>query len=493
MRLHVKVLIFLLLTALIFGSGVILFSKKAVYDILIGEAGKRGLLKTRDLPTATASGFRSASEPMLLPALQKSLEETGALYAMALDQKGRVLAHTNVVEKGKIYRDRATTDALQSNVPRYLPREVEGQPILDVSLPVWSVRQADSSEEFLFFGGKELNEKERLGTLRVGLPIGEALQTVDRITRQIVGITIVIGAMAIGSALIFVRGMLRRIHALAEGTEKVSRGEYVEVAVREKDELGDLAKSFNRMSIELSSARANLENQVKERTQELEAFVYTVSHDLKAPLVSMLGMASVLQQRESDKLDEKGKHHLDRIVANASFMERLITDLLTLARVGKQHENPEPVDVRLILKQVVQMQGEIFAQKNIQVIIQPSFPSFTFDRAQLSQVFQNLLTNAAKFMGDQPQPKIEIGGSESAEFVEFFVRDNGIGIDPAYHEKVFGVFQRLQDLKVEGTGVGLSIVKKIADQAGGKVWVQSQKGCGATFFVRLPRKTLGSP
>jgi signal transduction histidine kinase len=142
-----------------------------------------------------------------------------------------------------------------------------------------------------------------------------------------------------------------------------------------------------------------------------------------------------------------------------------------------------------VLDEILALHGEHLKKRNIEVVIHPSLPRFFFDHLQLTQIFQNLITNAAKFMGDQPRPKIEIGGTERNGFVEFYVKDNGIGIDPSYHEKIFAIFQRLQDVKVEGTGVGLSIVKKIIDLSGGKVWIESQRGTGATFFLQLPKKT----
>ncbi len=121
--------------------------------------------------------------------------------------------------------------------------------------------------------------------------------------------------------------------------------------------------------------------------------------------------------------------------------------------------------------------------------VHPSLPHFTFDAFHITQLFQNLIVNAGKFMGDQPRPRIEIGGSESEEWAEFYVKDNGIGIDPAYHKKIFDPFQQLKEVEAGGVGFGLSIINKIVHLAGGKIWVESQKGEGATFFVRLPKDT----
>jgi signal transduction histidine kinase len=238
----------------------------------------------------------------------------------------------------------------------------------------------------------------------------------------------------------------------------------------------------------LTQEKKTLEKEVKVRTQELESFVYTISHDLKSPVVSMQGMASIFLEDYGNKVDEKGRHYLERVMANANYMEELINDLLTLSRVGRKQENPEMADLHEILKEILDIHKEHFKEKIIEVVVQPSLPHFEFERVHLTHLFQNLITNAAKFMGNQPHPRIEVGGREDKGWLEFYVKDNGIGIDPEYHEKIFGIFQRLREVEVEGTGVGLSIVRKIVDTTGGRIWVESQKGEGATFFLRLPQK-----
>lgn len=492
MKLQTKLLIFLAAMALLVGGLILFLSQRSVHTILVEEVAKRGLLKTKDLPAEAVLGFQTQNEGAILPILQASLDETGAVYAIALDPNGRVLAHTNVVETGKTYTDRATLEALRSDQPGYREWKVDGQTVVDVSLPVWSARQATTEEEFLLFGGKELKETTRLGTLRLGLPFRETLQTESRITTQIMWIMVIIGMIALGIFLFFTRKILRRVRLLIDGTEKISRGEYgALVPVLSEDELGVLTRSFNRMSEDLAQAHGHLENEVKLRTQELESVIYTMSHDLKSPVVSMQGMASILMEDYSTQFDEKGKHYIQRIIANANFMEQMIMDLLALSRIGRAHKAPELAEVRSVIENILNLNQERFSEKGIEIVVDPLLPSFQFDRIQITEIFQNLITNAAKFMGDQLHPRIEIGGRESGEWVEFYVKDNGIGIDPEYHDTVFGVFQRLKDVDVEGTGVGLCIVKKIVDLAGGKVRVESRKGEGATFVVRFPRPTDG--
>ena len=231
-----------------------------------------------------------------------------------------------------------------------------------------------------------------------------------------------------------------------------------------------------------------LENEVK----TLESLVYTISHDLKAPVVSMYGMASLLKEECGDDLSAKAKHYLERIILNASYMETQILDLLALSRIGRKKQSEKKVEAREVVEEILKMNKEYLQEKRVKVKIHSPFPGFKSDHTGLTQLFQNLITNAAKFMGDQANPLIEIGGREVEDGVEFFVKDNGIGIDPAYHEKIFDLFHRLHDVEVEGTGIGLAIVKKIIDQYRGKIWLESQKSKGTTFFFRLPR-TKTSP
>lgn len=486
MKLRTKLLIFLFLMTPLVGGLSILHLQRSIHAILLEGVAKRGFLKTKNLPAATVSGFQSKT--VILPILQASLEQTGAVYGMILDAKGRILAHTNVMETGKIYSDPVTQDALRSDQPGYREIKMDGEAVVDIFLPVWSIRQAETGEESLIFGGKELKVTTRLGTLRLGLPIREALQLEKRIIPQIVWIMLMTGGIILGTSLLFMRKILRSVQFLIQGTEKLSRGEYgALVPALSKDELGVLAHSFNRMSEDMATAHEHLENAVKLRTQELESVVYTISHDLKSPVISMQGMASIVMEEYGNQLDEKGKYYLQRVIANAHYMEEMIIDLLALSRIGRADHAPKPAEVRAILDKILDLHRERFEKRGIEIIINPGLPQFTFDRTQMTELFQNLITNAAKFMGHQSRPRIEIGGWETGEWVQFYVKDNGIGIDPEYHEKIFGVFQRLKDIEVEGTGVGLSIVKKIVDLAQGKIWVESKKGEGATFFVRFPK------
>jgi signal transduction histidine kinase len=224
---------------------------------------------------------------------------------------------------------------------------------------------------------------------------------------------------------------------------------------------------------------------LKEKNGELDSFVHTVSHDLKAPLVTIQGMSSIVLEEYADKLDEDGRHYLQRIVANTQQMERLILDLLALSRSGREAHAPDEVPLAELVREIVADLAEPLETRRINVDI-GDLPVVSAIRVQMEQVMKNLLTNAIKYMGDPPSPSIEIGATSRSTETEIWVRDTGIGIDPAYHDKVFEIFQRLKDVEAEGSGVGLPIVKKIVHAAGGRIWVESARGQGSTFRFTWP-------
>ena len=229
------------------------------------------------------------------------------------------------------------------------------------------------------------------------------------------------------------------------------------------------------------------------KNKELDTFVYTVSHDLKAPLVTLQGMADLLVETCGKQFDEQGQHYVTRIKANAQQMEQLVLDLLALSRIGREGREPEAVGLDDVVDELLMMEwGEPIRTRGVKVVRQ-ALPVLWGVRTQLEQVMSNLVGNAIKYLGNTPAPVVEIGAKDGGgELVECYVKDNGIGIDPAYHEKVFEIFQRLKETQAEGTGVGLAIVKKIVEGAGGRIWIESAKGQGATFRFTWPRAEVAA-
>lgn len=223
--------------------------------------------------------------------------------------------------------------------------------------------------------------------------------------------------------------------------------------------------------------------------QELENFINTISHDLKSPVLSIEGYTSILLREYHDRLDEKGRYYLERIQWNINMMGMLLRDLLELSRSGRAIGDLTEVDTGDVISAVLREMGLQIKRSGITVVFSNNFPRVWCDKYRLFQVFENLLSNAIKFMGDQSKPRIDVGYHDRDGYHEFFVKDNGIGIDPLYNEKVFGIFQRLEQVPAEGTGVGLTIAKRIVKNHGGRMWVVSEPKKGATFYFTIPKKT----
>lgn len=230
------------------------------------------------------------------------------------------------------------------------------------------------------------------------------------------------------------------------------------------------------------------EEELRKKNEELENFVYVVSHDLKVPMISLQGFTSVLLEDYHEKLGEEGRRYLERIKANTRHMEVLILDLLALSRIGWVVNPFKDVSSLEIVKRLFRNLKQRLEKNRIDISVGDILPTIHCDEDRMYQVFENLLLNAIKFIGEVENPKIEIGYEDKDEFHQFYVRDNGIGIDPKYHRKIFEIFQRLKEIEdEEGTGIGLVIVERIVKNHGGKVWVESEKGKGATFYFTLAK------
>lgn len=233
--------------------------------------------------------------------------------------------------------------------------------------------------------------------------------------------------------------------------------------------------------------------ELEAKSDELERFTYTVSHDLKSPLITIRGFIALLyKEMESDDRDRM-KHDMERIDMAAKHMDALLKDLLELSCVGKIVNPSEELSLGEVVSATVRLLSRQIENGGVTVEIAQNLPTVFADRQRLREVYQNLIENAIKFKSDRPL-RIEIGVREEGDQTVLFVRDNGIGIDPKYQERVFGLFERLSR-KGDGTGIGLAIVKRIIEFHGGRVWFESEgEGYGATFCFTLPeRKAENTP
>ncbi|MEA1957321.1 MAG: ATP-binding protein, partial [Euryarchaeota archaeon] len=231
--------------------------------------------------------------------------------------------------------------------------------------------------------------------------------------------------------------------------------------------------------------RKRLMKEREAKNTELERFTYTVSHDLRSPLVTIQGFAEMLRKDLEQNEIEKVKSDLKYIESSATKMDRLLTDTLKLSRIGRMVNPPEDVPFGEIVQEAqVQTTGQI-KSSGIEVSVAEDFPAVHVDRMRIVEVLVNLITNSINYMGEQSYPKIDIGYRTDDGETVFFVRDNGIGIDKSQHEKVFELFYTV-DKSSKGTGAGLAIVKRIIEVHNGRIWIESEKGKGCTVCFTLP-------
>jgi PAS domain S-box-containing protein len=231
--------------------------------------------------------------------------------------------------------------------------------------------------------------------------------------------------------------------------------------------------------------RERLIAELEAKNAELERFTYTASHDLKSPLITIGGFIGFLQKDLQNGNIEQAKNDIVPITTALAKMEQLLNELLELSRIGRRMNPPETVPFEVIAHEAVELVCGRITAGAVAVEIMPGLPTVHGDRARLVEVVQNLVDNACKYMGDAPDPRIEIGARQTETETVFYVRDNGIGIAPQHHEQVFELFEKL-DPASEGTGVGLAIVKRIIETHGGRIWIDSEgNGRGSTFCFTL--------
>jgi signal transduction histidine kinase/ABC-type amino acid transport substrate-binding protein len=265
---------------------------------------------------------------------------------------------------------------------------------------------------------------------------------------------------------------------------------HLEELVQERT--SELKKRINQVE-HLNSAMINLSGDLQAANSELESFAYSVSHDLRAPLRHISGFTGMLEKRERERLDPKSKHYIDTIIESSDRMGRLIDDLLAFSRTGHAAMTILPVDSNSIIEKTLQELAPMQEKRNISWDIH-TLPPVMGDASLLKLVWENLLSNAIKYTGTRTEAKIEISvcenlpGSIKDNEITFFIRDNGVGFDPKYTHKLFGVFQRLhRDDEFEGTGIGLATVQRIIHRHGGRVWAEGEADHGATFYFTLKK------
>lgn len=344
-------------------------------------------------------------------------------------------------------------------------------------------------------------QDRRLGTLYLKSDMGAIY---ERLTLYSI-IALIMATVSLLLAYGLSRNMQKHITwpvlALARTAESISLENNYSMRANKvsADEIGVLTDAFNLMvdriqaqTEEITSLNQNLEEKIKERThalqaanKELEAFSYSVSHDLRAPLRSIHGYMNIFMEEYGHLLDDEGKRLVNISISNGQRMGQLIDELLAFSRLGRQSLRKSEIPMKEVVETVWREQCQIDGPREITFKLH-ELPPARADGVAIKQVWTNLISNARKYTLNQPAPRIEVGWRKSEDDVVYYVADNGAGFDMQYYNKLFGVFQRLhsQD-EFEGTGVGLAIVQRIITKHGGRIWATGEPDKGATFYFSL--------
>ena len=348
-----------------------------------------------------------------------------------------------------------------------------------------------------------VSDGKPVGIVRIRADLQEMYDRLARYALIEISVLLVSLAGALLVSRVSQRAISRPLAAVAAVARQVSQDKDYAVRaphVETPYELAVLVDSFNAMLLEiqqrdrsLQDAQAQLEARVRERTEELhasnselEAFSYSVSHDLRAPLRHITGFATLLHQHAGASLDDQGRRYLTTITDAAARMATLIDDLLAFSRMGRANVSKRRVELSQLVREA---RDEVSADVNGRRIAWEihDLPPVDADPALLRPVLVNLLSNAVKYTGTRNEARIEVGTESRAGELVVFVRDNGVGFDMAYAHKLFGVFQRLHRAdEFSGTGIGLANVRRIIQRHGGRTWAEGALDAGATFYFSLP-------
>lgn len=300
--------------------------------------------------------------------------------------------------------------------------------------------------------------------------------------------------MSLTIGIMLLRSIVNPLSKTLGLAETIGQGDLtVRLEMDRKDQVGQLAGALDIMADSLQQgenklrkANESLEKRVAKRTAELESFIYTISHDLRSPLITIAGFLGHLEKDIGRGEEDRISHYISRIDSAVTKMQGLLDELLLLSRIGRVFNPSVDVELTVLAEEAGELVAGSISERGVRVDIAPDLPIVHGDRQRLLAVYQNLLENAVKFMGGQSDPLVEIGRRTDDGETVLCVRDNGIGVNPKYSEKIFGLFDKL-DPGSDGSGAGLAIVKRTVEVHGGRIWVESEgENKGSLFCFTLP-------
>lgn len=329
----------------------------------------------------------------------------------------------------------------------------------------------------------------------------KSIANLDRIAAVLI---LLFTGLSMGFAFVVAQGLSRPIKNITEAMVKTSQGDFdiKIVDVESRDEIVLLSRAVNKMSKNLKQMFGDVEKtaiflqqknlDLEASNKELARFSYIVSHDLQEPLRKIVGFIEILKTDLQGKFDAKSEGHMDYVIDGARHMSSLIKDLLEFSNAGRVDLQMKKINLNNLVAEVISTMSEITKEKKAQVTCD-ALPALDSVSPLVSRVFQNLIDNAIKFCPSDRAPCIHISSKEEASQWQFSVKDNGLGIEAVYLDKIFDVFTRLHHRnKYPGTGIGLAICKKLIERHGGKIWAESTLGRGTTVFFTIPKNQVGN-